>query len=126
MATKRKNSRKKKKNQVQVPFPVLLANVLVLVAVLGLSYMWLCARCDALGREIKHKESELAAAQKRCNSEQERWSIMTSPPNLERAIARFGLDMSMPKESQIVKIGNWKAARQTQTAMADNTLRSLQ
>ncbi len=117
MATKRKSSRKKKKNQVQVPFPVLLANVLVLVAVLGLSYMWLCARCDALGREIKAKEAELAAAQKRCNNEQERWSIMTSPSNLRRAIQKFDLKMQMPDESQIVKMGHWEVSGRT--AMTD-------
>ncbi len=123
MATKRKISRKKKKNQVQVPFPVVLANVLVLVAVLGLSYMWLCARCDALGREIKGKEAELAAAQKRHNNEQERWSIMTSPSNLRRAMRKYGLDMQMPKESQIVKVGHWNDSG-TRTAMM-NTRRAL-
>ncbi len=103
MATKRKK-KKTKKNQVQVPFPVLLANVLVLVAVLGLSYMWLCSRCDALGKDIKHKETELIAAQKRLVSEQDRWSIITSPANLERAIKKHRLDMVMPRESQIVHV----------------------
>jgi hypothetical protein len=91
--------------------------VLVLVAVLGLSYMWLCARCDALGREIKAKESELATAQKRCNNEQERWSIMTSPSNLRRAIQKFELDMQMPKESQVVKMGHYELS--SRTAMVD-------
>lgn len=117
MAKKRKSSRRKKKNHVQVPFPVVLANILVLVAVLGLSYMWLCARCDALGRQIKEKERELAAAQKRCNSEQDRWTKLKSPPNLKRAIARFGLDMQMPSETQIVKLGHWEVA--DRTALAD-------
>lgn len=108
MATKRKSNRKKtKKNQVQVPFPVVLANVLVLVAVLGLSYMWLCSRCDALGREIKSKEAELAAAQKRLVNEQDRWSSITSPLNLQRAIRKHGLDMAMPREKQVVKVGRW-------------------
>lgn len=113
MAKRRKSSRRKKKNQVQVPFPVVLANVLVLVTVLGLSYMWLCARCDALGREIKEKERELAAAYKRCNSEQERWSLMTSPSNLRRAIRRFELNMQMPSEAQIVKMGRYEIAGKT-------------
>lgn len=108
MAAKRKSNRKKtKKNQVQVPFPVVLANVLVLVAVLGLSYMWLCSRCDALGREIKSKEGELAAAQKRLVNEQDRWSSITSPLNLQRAIRRHGLDMTMPREKQVVKVRSW-------------------
>ena len=107
MAGKRKR-KKAKKNQVQVPFPVLLANVLVLVAVLGLSYMWLCSRCDALGKQIKHKEAELVAAQKRLVNEQDRWSCITSPANLERAIRKHGLGMSMPRESQVVRVGVWR------------------
>jgi len=122
MATKRRSSRKKtKKNQVQVPFPVVLANVLVLVAVLGLSYMWLCSRCDALGREIKNKEAELAKAQKRLVNEQDRWSSITSPLNLQRAIRKHGLDMVMPEEKQVVKVGRWDAS--ATAAMADARLR---
>lgn len=112
MATKRK-TKKKKKNQVQVPFPVLLANVLVLVAVLGLSYMWLCSRCDALGKDIKHKEVELNAAQKRLVNEQDRWSSITSPANLERAIRKHGLAMTMPREKQVVRVGRWDASSRT-------------
>ncbi|VGO11950.1 hypothetical protein PDESU_00498 [Pontiella desulfatans] len=110
MATKRKTVRKKKptkKNQVQVPFPVVLANVLVMVAVLGLSYMWLCSRCDALGKEIKNKERELRSANKRLTHEQDRWSSITSPVNLERAIKKYRLNMTMPKGNQVVKISNW-------------------
>ena len=107
MATKRKTKKKSKKNQVQVPFPVVLANVLVLVAVLGLSYMWLCSRCDALGKEIKRKEAELNAAQKRLVNEQDRWSSITSPGNLQRAIRQYKLDMSMPGEDQVTRVGSW-------------------
>ncbi len=103
MATKRKK-KKTKKNQVQVPFPVLLANVLVLVAVLGLSYMWLCSRCDALGKEIKGKERELIAVEKRLVNELDRWSQITSPANLERAIREHNLGMTMPRDAQIVRV----------------------
>jgi hypothetical protein len=105
MAAKRKKRKaKKRKQQVQVPFPALLANVLVLVAVLGLSYMWLCSRCDALGKDIKRKESELAAVQKRLVNEQDRWSYITSPANLRRAIKKYRLDMAMPREAQVVRV----------------------
>jgi hypothetical protein len=124
MAARRTKSRKKtkksKKNQVQVPFPVVLANVLVLVAVLGLSYMWLCSRCDALGREIKKKEDELLAARKRLVTEQDLWSSMTSPLNLQRAIREHNLDMEMPREKQVVKVGSWDIA--LRTAMKDKRL----
>ena len=121
MAARRKKSRKKtKKNQVQVLFPVVLANVLVLVAVLGLSYMWLCSRCDALGREIKKKEDELIAARKRLVTEQDLWSSMTSPLNLQRAIRKHNLDMEMPREKQVVKVGHWDIAKKT--AMSESRL----
>ncbi len=103
MARKRKK-KKMKKNPVQVPFPMLLANVLVLVVVLGLSYMRLCSRCDALGKEIRRKEGELAAAKKRLVNEQELWASITSPINLKRAIAKHRLDMVMPRENQIVRV----------------------
>lgn len=99
--------RKKKKSaskHVRVPFPVLLSNVLVLAAILGLSYMRICARCDALGKEIKQKESVLANAEKRLMNEQDRWSNLTSPSGLERAIRRHGLNMVMPSEQQIVRV----------------------
>ena len=121
MAAKRKKSRKKKKkNQVQVPFPVVLANVLVLVAVLGLSYMWLCSMCDALGREIKEKERDLSKAHKRLAIEQDLWSSKTSPLNLQRAIRRHGLNMSMPREKQVVKVGRWDVS--ATSTMADARL----
>ncbi len=103
MAAKGKK-RKKKKQQVKVPFPALLAHVLVVVAVLGLSYMWLCSRCDALGKDIKSKESELAAVQKRLVNEQDRWSYITSPANLRRAINKYQLNMVMPCEAQIIRV----------------------
>ncbi len=102
-----------KKNQAKLPFPALLANVLVLVAVLGLSYMWLCSRCDALGKEIKRKEGDLAAAQKRLTTEQDLWSGMTSPGNLERAIKRHRLNMSLPSDRRIVKVGAWNSSGKT-------------
>jgi cell division protein FtsB len=104
MAGTRKNSRTNKKNEVRVPFPMVLANVLVAVTVLGLSFMWLNARCDALGKEIKKTEQELDKAQKQSRTEQERWATLTNPSNLRAAIKRFNLNMAMPTDSQIVKL----------------------
>lgn len=113
---KRKTTRKRKqtrKQQVQVPFPVVLANVLVMVAVLGLSYMWLCSRCNALGKQIKGKERELREANKRLANEQDRWTSITSFQNLERAIRKHHLNMTMPDDARVVKIGGWKSTERT-------------
>jgi len=99
-----RKKRKTKKAQVQVPFPVLIANIVIVVMVLGLSYMWLCARCDSLGKEIKRKESQLTASAKRLANEQDKWSLLTSPGNLERTIRAHRLMMIMPQEKQIVRV----------------------
>ena len=115
MVRKSNNSRANQKAEVRVPFPMLLANVLVAVAVLGLSYIWLCARCDALGKQIKQAEVELERAQKQTRMEQERWAALTTPSKLRAAINRFDLDMVMPSDSQIVKLGRWSS--QGKTAM---------
>jgi hypothetical protein len=102
---KKKAGRKQRvKQEAQVPFPVLLGSVLVSALVLGLSYMWIDVRCDALGRQIKQREAILAAAQKRVVNEQDRWSFLTSPVNLRRAIQKWNLNMSMPEERQIVRV----------------------
>lgn len=114
--TKRKTTKRRKqakKQQVQVPFPMVLANVLVLVAVLGLSYMWLCSRCHALGKQIKVKERELRDANKRLSQEQDRWTKITSYNNLERAIKKHRLGMAMPDGSRVVKIDGWETAGRT-------------
>ena len=57
-----------------------------------------------MGREIKQQEKALAEAQKRWVNEQDRWSYMTSPANLRRAINRYKLAMVMPNEQQIVRV----------------------
>ena len=114
MTEKQKTTKQKmKKNQVKVPFPVLLANVLVLIAVLGLSYMWLCSRCDTVGQDIKSKEARLVEANRRLVSEQDRWSTITSPSNLERAIRKYNLAMIMPNEDQVLRIGRWNGSKKT-------------
>ena len=116
---RKKHSRKSGRQQVEVPVPVPLSGVLVLMLVLGLSYMWIDVRCDALGKEIKHREAVLAAARKRLVNEQDRWSYLTSPVNLRRAIRKWHLDMEMPDESQIVRV-RYQRAREVET-LAWNT-----
>lgn len=114
MAAKKKSRKKRNRKQyAQVPFPTVLANVLVLVAVIGLSYMWLCSRCDALGKEIKQKEAELNAANKQLEKVIERWSAITSPPNLRKAIKEHRLDMAMAGGSQTIEVGPWDYTHRT-------------
>ncbi len=95
-----------RKAQVRIPFPVVLANFLVFVAVFGLSYVWLCARCDTLGQDIKKLESVQRDSRRLLNNEKDRWSSQMSPASLDRALKRHKLAMRLPDEQQIVRVRN--------------------
>jgi len=101
----KKSQRKRSyKAQVRIPFPVVLANLLVFVAVFGLSYVWLCARCETLGQEIRRLEAVQRDTRRRLNNEQDRWSNLQAPGNLERALKRHNLAMRLPDDHQIVRV----------------------
>lgn len=102
----RKTTRRRKnhKAEVQIAFPRGLAGILVFIAVFGLSYVWLCARCDMLGQNIKQLEQEQRDSRRRLINEQDRWSNQLAPVNFERALGRCKLAMTLPDERQIVRV----------------------
>ena len=83
-------------------FPVPFAGVVVLVSVLGLSYVWLVGQCDALGKELKDLEGEQAALHKKYLNEEFRWMRMKAPRNMERILAARGIAMDWPRGDQVV------------------------
>lgn len=101
---KKKQRRKSRKAEVRIPFPNLLAAFLVCVTALGLSYVWFSARCNALGNEITRLESKHRTARRAADIEQERWANMLAPANFDRALKRHNLAMTLPGESQIVRV----------------------
>ncbi|QHI67965.1 FtsB/FtsL family cell division protein [Tichowtungia aerotolerans] len=101
---KKKQKRKSRKAEVRIPFPNVLAMVLVCVMAFGLSYVWLCARCDTLGTEIKRLETERRTVRQQAISEQDRWSNMLAPANFERALKHHRLAMKLPDERQVVRV----------------------
>lgn len=103
---KKRQRVRSRKAYVRIPFPVVLANILVFVAVFGLSYVWLCARCDTLGQEIKRLETVQRETRRRVINEQDRWSSQLAPANLDRALKRHKLIMQLPDEQQIVRVRN--------------------
>ncbi len=93
-----------KKDQVRTVFPAPLAAILALVAVLSLSYLWLCGQCDASGRRIKSLEKERAETRKRRFNEEYKWHNMKSQENLDRALAMHGLNMTWPEKRRAVHV----------------------
>ena len=98
---------KKKKNRKRVDgfvFPVPFAGALIVVATLALAYVWMGCRCEALGREIKSLEREKSVLYKKYQNEENRWTQMKSPRNLERVLKRYHISMVWPKPAQIVRL----------------------
>jgi hypothetical protein len=85
-------------------FPVPLAGSIMLLTTLGLGYVWLGCRCDAIGKEIKLLESRKMTLEKKCLNEQCRWARMKSPANVSRKLASYNIKMGWPKRGQVVRL----------------------
>ena len=98
-----RRNRKKRRNHGFM-FPTPLAGVMVALSVLALAYVWLEARCQALGREIQAFERERAVLEKRRANEEYKWLEVKSLRNLRIVLARRGIAMSWPAVSQVVRM----------------------
>ena len=99
--------RNRKKTKVHgFIFPVPIAGLLVLLSILGLAYVWLGYRCEALGRELKELETERAALRKKYLNEEYRWTQMKSLENIERVLLKHRIRMSWPHRDQVVSLPN--------------------
>lgn len=96
--------RNKKKQAAKVVFPAPLAALLVVVTVLGLSFLWLCGRCENLGRAIKALEHEITDVKVRVQSEEYKWSNLTSPERFEKILQQHELEMSWPGDERVVRL----------------------
>ncbi|MFN2352083.1 MAG: hypothetical protein ABR497_09075, partial [Kiritimatiellia bacterium] len=87
-------------------FPLPAAIFLALTAAMLLLYVWLDAQGHALGAHIKHLELQLAAVQKSYDHELWKWEIMKSPANIENALARNRLVMTVPAPRDVVRLAD--------------------
>ena len=72
------------------------------VSVAALSYLWLCARCEELGREINGLEKQQVSLTKKFLNEEYKWVRLKSPQSIEASLARCGLSMTWPRRDQVV------------------------
>jgi hypothetical protein len=107
MARRRQNIKKGSEGPI---FPAPLAAILSAAAILSLSYLWFCGRCEALGMQIQALESKKAELHKRVINEEYKWSNMKSPQTIEDLLHRFNLAMVWPEENRVVRMPNPAAA----------------
>lgn len=81
-----------------------VASVIVGLAIVGLMYVWLNCRCEAVGKEIQQLEREKAELTKKQNAEQYRWTQMKAPRNVEQVLRQRGLQMDWPNSTQVVHL----------------------
>lgn len=112
--TKRTGKRNRKKNEVRVGFPSPLAAVLCSVAAISFVYLWLCSRCEGLGRDITHLEKEKRAIQGRVLNEECKWSNLKAPRSMEALLKKHRLVMTLPDEAKVVRVRAATALAETE------------
>ncbi len=100
----RNRKRNYRKNVAYKVFPGWLAVVLVAGGSLALGYLWLCGRCDALGRRIKDLEQKKIALHRQVANEEFKWSNMTTFENMEKLLKQHHLVMEWPREKSVVRV----------------------
>ena len=124
MASKR-NSRKKRvtvrtrnrKLQSQgFRMPMRTALIAVFLGSVGIFYLLLCSRTDALARQIKTEEHDLEQLRRRVAAEEVRWNDMIGPRSLQAALRTHNLNMSLPRHDQVIHIRDmalWESGQGT-------------
>ncbi len=97
--------------------------IMVLAAVLGMVYLHLFNTCENIGREIKRLEFERAEMNKRVVNEEHNWGTASSIRNVEQLMARHGIQMTFPQESQIIRMTFREAEEPAQYAWRSDSTR---
>ncbi|MDD5678998.1 MAG: hypothetical protein PHW60_13575 [Kiritimatiellae bacterium] len=109
----KRNRRKKTEGFViALPWVAILMGVVVLM----LSYVWLDARGQDLGRRIKFSEKQRAEIQKRYDYELWKWETLKSPSSIEKALAHNRVAMIWPEEGRLVRLQEPELAQESLTS----------
>jgi hypothetical protein len=100
----RKGRANRKKHEARVGFPSPLAALLVVVALLSLVYLWLCGRCEGLGKDLARLERQKEELVARVMNEEYKWTQSKAPANMERLLAHHKLVMILPPERDVVRV----------------------
>ena len=67
-------------------------------------YLWQKSQVHQLGQEIRGLERELDQLVKGNEVLRQRYSVLASPPELDRRVEQFGLDLRSPAPEQILRL----------------------
>lgn len=82
-----------------------IASLIVSAFIMLMIFFAMNSRCSAITRDIGQKEKELQRLESELTREKTRWDEMKVPERLKVALARFGLEMEIPREDQIIRMG---------------------
>ena len=85
-------------------FPRWFAACLSVAAILGISYIWLITRCEAMARDIKKTEERVGEVQRRILNEEYKWSNTCTLRRVREQLARFHIEMDWPDKDRIVHL----------------------
>lgn len=97
-------NKSRKKNETRVGFPGLLVVMCLTAAGLGLCYVWLDSKNEALGARIKRLEQQESDLKQRHEQALLKWEKLKSPSNIEQALERHQVAMIRPAEAQIIRL----------------------
>ena len=100
-----RNIRRRSSLRTEEKLGIALALVFVCVVVGGgVSLLSYRTRCSALGNEIRKLEANRDALNKELIREEAKWADFRRPDQIQDALTRHGLDMSIPRGEQIVEL----------------------
>lgn len=99
----RRNKRIKKRSRFATS-SMGVASLIVSGFIMLMIFFGMNSRCSSITREIGKKEKELQRLEAELTRENTRWDEMKVLERLNVALARFGLEMTLPKEEQIVRM----------------------
>lgn len=98
-------ARRNRKKRVQARLlPAPFVGFAVLIVTMLLVYLWMDTSCGELGQQIRKLETRCASLDDELRREENRWTAMKSPENIEQALVRHGLNMTLPRGEQIVRL----------------------
>ncbi len=100
MTRRLKNRNRKRSGAIIFPGPFL--TILMLVVCLGLAYVWICGRCDALGVEIRDLEIQRKDLRRRVDNERLRWERLANLQGVREALERHGIPMELAPHNRVV------------------------